>query len=60
MMAASTVPNQIPHHPLQAYMDKASIIKHAQPWQQILLFLIHTQTKWPWRQKKPSYVMTAQ
>ena len=58
IIAASIVPNQILHCPLQAYMDEASIVKHAQPWQQILLFLICTQTKWPWRQKKPSYVMT--
>ncbi|KAL3428595.1 hypothetical protein BDV09DRAFT_201441 [Aspergillus tetrazonus] len=41
MMAASMMPNQIPHRPLQAYMDKTSIAKHIQPWQQILLFLIY-------------------
>jgi hypothetical protein len=59
MTAASTMPNQIPQQPLRAYMDKTSIQKHAQPWQQILLFIIRTQTEWPWRQKKPQYVMTA-
>jgi hypothetical protein len=59
MMAASTVPNQVPHCLLQAYMDKTSIAKHVQPWHQVLLFLICTQTEWPWRQKKHSYVMTA-
>jgi hypothetical protein len=59
MTAASTMPNQIPHRPLQAYMDETSIAKHVQPWQQILLFIIHMQKEWPWRQKKPQYVMTA-
>ncbi|KAL4732835.1 hypothetical protein BDV11DRAFT_215147 [Aspergillus similis] len=59
MTAASTMPNQIPQQPLRAYMDETSIQKHAQPWQQILLFVIRTQTDWPWRQKKPQYVMTA-
>ncbi|KAL4744549.1 hypothetical protein BDW72DRAFT_199475 [Aspergillus terricola var. indicus] len=40
-------------------MDETSIQKHVQPWQQILLFIIRTQTDWPWRQKKPQYIMTA-
>jgi hypothetical protein len=59
MAAVSTMPNRTPFQPLRAYMDETSIQKHAQPWQQILLFIIHTQTEWPWRQKKPQYVMTA-
>ncbi|KAL4732955.1 hypothetical protein BDV11DRAFT_214658 [Aspergillus similis] len=45
MMAASTMPNQIPHRPLQAYMDETSIAKHVQLWQQTLLFIICTQTE---------------
>ncbi|KAL2835846.1 hypothetical protein BJX68DRAFT_260085 [Aspergillus pseudodeflectus] len=32
--AARTEAGQTPHRPLQAYMDKASIEKHVQPWQQ--------------------------
>ncbi|KAL4923112.1 uncharacterized protein BDV17DRAFT_285675 [Aspergillus undulatus] len=54
MAAVSTVPNQIPHQPLRAYMDETSIQDHVWPWQQILLFIIRTQTDWPWK-KKPGY-----
>ncbi|KAL4947032.1 hypothetical protein BDW69DRAFT_199948 [Aspergillus filifer] len=48
-----------PLQPLRVYMDEKSIQEHVRPWQQILLFIIRTQTDWPWRQKKPQYVMTA-
>ncbi|KAL2835803.1 hypothetical protein BJX68DRAFT_274936 [Aspergillus pseudodeflectus] len=34
--AARTEVGQTPYKPLQAYMDEASIKKHAQPWQQSL------------------------
>ncbi|KAL5042126.1 hypothetical protein BDW71DRAFT_155206 [Aspergillus fruticulosus] len=59
MAAVSTMPNQTPYQPLRAYMDEKSIQEHVRPWQQILLFIIRTQTDWPWRRKKPGYVMTA-
>ncbi|KAL2835500.1 hypothetical protein BJY01DRAFT_252624 [Aspergillus pseudoustus] len=41
--AACTKASQSPHRPLQAYMDKASITKHVQPWQQVLAFITRTQ-----------------
>ncbi|KAL4993260.1 hypothetical protein BDV10DRAFT_190140, partial [Aspergillus recurvatus] len=44
MAAASTMPNQTPYQPLRAYMDEKSIQEHVRPWQQILLFIIRTQT----------------
>ncbi|KAL4947744.1 hypothetical protein BDW69DRAFT_189914 [Aspergillus filifer] len=59
MAMVSTMPNQTPFQPLHAYMDEKSIQEHVRPWQQILLFIIRTQTDWPWRQKKPQYVITA-
>ncbi|KAL2801581.1 hypothetical protein BJX63DRAFT_417051 [Aspergillus granulosus] len=58
MSAVSTMPNQTPYQPLRAYMDEKSIQDHVRPWQQILLFIIRTQTDWPWQQRKPGYVMT--
>ncbi|KAL4947037.1 hypothetical protein BDW69DRAFT_199945 [Aspergillus filifer] len=58
MAAISTMPNQTPYQPLRAYMDGKSIQDHVQPWQQILLFIIRTQTNWPWRKGKPGYTMT--
>ncbi|KAL2802149.1 hypothetical protein BJX63DRAFT_415743 [Aspergillus granulosus] len=58
MSAVSTMPNQTPYQPLRAYMDEKSIQDHVRPWQQILLFIIRTQTDWLWRQQKPEYVMT--
>jgi hypothetical protein len=45
MTTASMMPNQILQQPLRMYMDKTSIQKHAQLWQQILLFIICTQTE---------------
>ncbi|KAL4755584.1 uncharacterized protein BDW70DRAFT_146292 [Aspergillus foveolatus] len=59
MAAVCTMPNHTPHQPLRAYMDEKSIQDHVRPWQQILLFVIRTQTSWPWTKKKPTYVMTA-
>ncbi|KAL4789306.1 hypothetical protein BDV19DRAFT_383212 [Aspergillus venezuelensis] len=55
MAAVSTTPNQTPFQLLRAYMDEKSIQDHVRPWQQILLFIIHTQMDWPWRQGKPGY-----
>ncbi|KAL6229780.1 hypothetical protein BDW75DRAFT_224458 [Aspergillus navahoensis] len=59
MAAVSTMPNRTPFQPLRAYMDEKSIQDHARPWQQILVFIIRTQTSRPWTKKKPTYVMTA-
>ncbi|KAL4860279.1 hypothetical protein BDV12DRAFT_205359, partial [Aspergillus spectabilis] len=58
MAAVRTMPDQLPHQPLRAYMDEKSIQDHVRPWQQILLFFIRTQTDWPWKKKKPGYIMT--
>ncbi|KAL2802157.1 hypothetical protein BJX63DRAFT_133294 [Aspergillus granulosus] len=52
------MPNQTPHQPLRAYINKKSIQDYIQPWQQILLFIIHTQTNWLWTQRKPGYIIT--
>lgn len=38
----------MPHQPLQAYMDEESIIRHIQPWQQILMFFARTQVAHEW------------
>ena len=53
MAAVSTMPNQTPYQPLRAYMVEKSIQEHVRPWQQILLFIIRTQTDWPWRRRSP-------
>ena len=53
MAAICTMPGQTPHTPLQAYMDKKSIQDHVRPWQQILIFITRTQTRWPWQGKEP-------
>ncbi|KAL4860531.1 hypothetical protein BDV12DRAFT_204941 [Aspergillus spectabilis] len=58
MAAVSTMPGQTPHMPLSAYMDEKSIQDHVRPWQQILLFIARTQADWPWRDRKPGYIMT--
>jgi superfamily II DNA or RNA helicase len=58
MAAASTMPSQTPYQPLRAYMDEKSIQEHVRPWQQILLFVIRTQTDWSWQEKTPRYMMT--
>ncbi|KAL4922956.1 uncharacterized protein BDV17DRAFT_296810 [Aspergillus undulatus] len=52
-------PNQILYQPLRAYIDEKSIQDHVRPWQQVLLFIIRTQTDWPWKKKKPGYIITA-
>ncbi|KAL2801510.1 hypothetical protein BJX63DRAFT_426676 [Aspergillus granulosus] len=56
MLAVSMMPNQTPYQPLRAYMDEKSIQDHMRPWQQILLFIIRTQTDWPWQQQKPGWL----
>ncbi|KAB8226794.1 uncharacterized protein BDW43DRAFT_305076 [Aspergillus alliaceus] len=47
---------QTPYRPLQVYMDAESIVKHVQPWQQIVAFIARTQATHTW--KSPSYSMT--
>ncbi|KAJ5396387.1 uncharacterized protein N7487_003512 [Penicillium crustosum] len=48
--------DQLPHKPLQAYMDADNIQRHCLPWQQILMFFARTQTPHQW--KSPSYRLT--
>ncbi|RHZ43061.1 uncharacterized protein CDV56_100768 [Aspergillus thermomutatus] len=48
---------QTPYRPLLAYMNKATIKKHVQPWQQILAFIARTQAPHDWA--SPKYGMTA-
>ncbi|CAI7640780.1 unnamed protein product, partial [Penicillium viridicatum] len=48
--------DQLPHKPLQAYMDADNIQRHCLPWQQILMFFARTQI--PHRWKSPSYRLT--
>ncbi|MCN0155273.1 RecQ family DEAD/DEAH box helicase [Salinispora arenicola] len=59
MAAICTMPGQTPHTPLQAYMDEKSIQDHVRPWQQILIFITRTQTRWLWQGKEPRYIMTS-
>lgn len=47
---------QTPYRPLLAYMDPDSVVKHMQPWQQILAFIARTQV--PRTEKHPPYGMT--
>lgn len=48
--------DQLPHKPLQAYMDADSIQRHCLPWQQILMFFARTQIPHQW--KSPPYHLT--
>ncbi|KAE8371094.1 hypothetical protein BDV26DRAFT_287051 [Aspergillus bertholletiae] len=47
---------QTPYRPLQAYMDADSVVKHVQPWQQIVVFI--TRTQLAQEGKRPVYGMT--
>jgi hypothetical protein len=51
-----TEKHQTQHKPLQPYMDQEAIIKHAQPWQQALMFFARTQKEHTW--KSPGYKFT--
>lgn len=46
--AVRTERDQPPHTPLQAYMDEENIVRHAIPWQQVLMFFVCTQTRHSW------------
>lgn len=48
--------DQAPHTPLQAYMDEENIVRHAIPWQQVLMFFVRTQTRHSWQ--SPRYRFT--
>jgi RecQ family ATP-dependent DNA helicase len=54
--AIRTEKHQTLFQPLQPYMDEASIVRHARPWQQILMFFARTQREHPWR--SPKYRLT--
>ena len=54
--AIRTEKHQTLFQPLQPYMDEASIIRHARPWQQILMFFARTQREHIWQ--SPTYRFT--
>ncbi|KAE8371008.1 hypothetical protein BDV26DRAFT_299200 [Aspergillus bertholletiae] len=47
---------QTPYRPLQAYMDADNVVKHVQPWQQIVVFIARTQLAQ--EGKRPVYRIT--
>jgi hypothetical protein len=54
--AIRTEKHQTRFQPLQPYMDKDAIVKHARPWQQMLMFFARTQKEHTWR--SPQYRFT--
>jgi hypothetical protein len=54
--AIRTEKHQTLFQPLQPYMDKEAIVKHTQPWQQVLMFFAQTQKEHAW--KSPGYKFT--
>jgi RecQ family ATP-dependent DNA helicase len=54
--AIRTEKHQTRFQPLQPYMDKDAIVKHARPWQQMLMFFGRTQKEHTW--KSPRYRFT--
>jgi superfamily II DNA helicase RecQ len=54
--AIRTEKHQTRFQPLQPYMDKDAIVKHARPWQQMLMFFARTQKEHTW--KSPQYRFT--
>ena len=54
--AVRTERDQTPHTPLQAYMDEDNIVRHAIPWQQVLMFFVRTQIEHDW--ESPHYRFT--
>lgn len=56
--AVRTVLYELPHQPIQSYMDIESIKRHVLPWQQILMFFARTQREHDWQ--SPQYQFTSQ
>ncbi|KAF3032321.1 hypothetical protein E8E12_002369 [Didymella heteroderae] len=56
--AIRTAKHQTRYQPLQPYMDEQSIVKHARPWQQMVMFSARTQREHAW--KSPKYRFTRQ
>ena len=54
--AIRTEKHQTRYQPLQPYMDEKSIVKHARPWKQMLMFFARTQRAHEW--KSPKYRFT--
>jgi hypothetical protein len=54
--AIRTEKHQTQHKPLQPYIDQEAIVKHARPWQQVLMFFARTQKEHGW--KSPQYQFT--
>jgi superfamily II DNA helicase RecQ len=54
--AIRTEKHQTRYQPLQPYMDEKSIVEHARPWKQILMFFARTQKEHEW--KSPTYRFT--
>ncbi|KAE8371107.1 hypothetical protein BDV26DRAFT_299098 [Aspergillus bertholletiae] len=54
--AVQSEKGQTPYRPLQAYIDADSVVKHVQPWQQIVVFIARTQLAQ--EGKRPVYGMT--
>lgn len=54
--AIRTEHHQTRYQPLQPYMDEKAIIKHAQRWQQIVMFFARTQREHKWN--SPAYRFT--
>jgi RecQ family ATP-dependent DNA helicase len=54
--AIRTEKHQTRFQPLQPYMDRDAIVKHARPWQQMLMFFARTQKEHTW--KSPRYQFT--
>jgi hypothetical protein len=47
--AIRTEKHQTRYQPLQPYIDKEAIVKHTQPWQQVLMFFARTQKEHAWK-----------
>ena len=56
--AIRTEKHQTRYQPLQPYMDEKSIVEHARPWKQILMFFARTQRQHEWN--SPKYRFTCQ
>ena len=54
--AIRTEKHQTRYQPLQPYMDEKSILEHARPWKQVLMFFARTQRAHDWR--SPTYRFT--
>src|SRR5437762_2154024 len=50
--AIRTEKHQTRYQPLQPYMDEKSIVEHARPWKQILMFFARTQRQHEWNSPK--------